>query len=126
MKSLPMLIIFVMISVCRLSAQVVEKGTEQNSIVSISTTDYKTELSNYYINYRNGFADDFDGSYQFMISGNTRMLITTETLDLIKNSRKKTEEQTITISEFVKVRILSQAQIKSLTKIPIEQLFILE
>ena len=84
------------------------------------------ELSSYYTNYQNSFADEYDGSYQIIITGNIKMTITTETLDIIKSNREKASETIVELGSGIKVRILSSKSVKSKKTIPLNQMYILE
>lgn len=69
---------------------------------------------------------DYDGTYQFTIINNCKMLITTETLDFIAKNRDKNQEIVINLNENVKVRILSEKTISAKKFSPIKDLFIIE
>lgn len=97
--------------------------TYRSTATTITPADDTRE---YYSNYQNTLQAEYDGTYQFIITGTDKISITSELKDLIKENRSKTDEVQITINSSVQVRILSERFIKSKKFIPIKEMFVFQ
>ena|SRR5687767_14891640 len=107
------------------NGQSVQKYSETNRSTTITTTP-ADDTREYYSNYQKTLQTEYDGTYQFIITGTDKISITSELKDLIKENRSKTDEVQLTINSTVQVRILSERFIKSKKFIPITEIFVFQ
>lgn len=69
--------------------------------------------------------DDYNGTYQFIVIEKKNFLFTTETFELIENSRKLDQETILDLSPYLKVLIPSKNNVQNSTFVPFEQVYIL-
>mgnify|MGYP006140934851 CR=1 FL=1 len=69
--------------------------------------------------------DDYNGTYQFIVLERKNFLLSSETFELIENSRKLDQETLLELSPYLKVVIPSRNTIENSTFVPFEQIFIL-
>ena len=125
MKSpLLLTVIFIITSYGFVYTQTKGACTPAASVAVTNQTNYKEDLKTYYQNYQNGMGNEFDGSYQFIISGNEKLLVTSETLDFITQNRDKNNQVVIDLTSYIKVRILPAIGIKSKKFDRIKEMFI--
>lgn len=99
--------------------------TYRSTSATVSKTSAE-ETRDYYVNYQNSLQGEFDGTYQFIITGNEKIIITSETLDFIQQNRDKKKETVVNLTENIKVKILPEHVIKSKKFVPVNELFVLE
>jgi hypothetical protein len=84
------------------------------------------DLKAYYQDYQTSIGSEFDGTYQFLISGNEKISVTSETFSFIQLNRNKKEEVLVKLSDHVSVRILPEKKIQSKKFTPVTEMFIVE
>lgn len=103
------------------------KGISTAVTPVVATSQNNSEdLKVYYQNYQNNIGNEFNGTYQFIISGNQKILITSETIDFINQNREKNNEVIVDLTSQIKIRILSEHEIRSKKFGPIEEMFIIQ
>ncbi len=70
--------------------------------------------------------ENYDGTYQFIVKQKSNFLFTTETFQIIENSRQENSDVTITLNEFLDVFIFSKNAIKQSGFVPYKSLYILK
>lgn len=70
--------------------------------------------------------ENYDGTYQFIVKQKSNFLFTTETFQIIENSRQESSNVTITLNEFLDVFIYSKNAIKQSGFVPYKSSYILK